>query len=266
VIRTAQRLTAAAARRYVIGFPVARGKGIVLRKIAPKLPVEDREFDAAVPGGGVIVLRWDEVVGRHVLRHGTFEQLEVEAARACLQPGDVAIDVGANVGLLAVPLALAVGPEGRVLAVEPLPENVERLEGNLRRNELGNVTVVTAAAGAEDGEVQLQVAADSAFSSVGTVTKYRVAGALRVPCRRLDSLWEELGRPRVALVKIDVEGAELSVLDGARELLQSSRPVLLVEADPGAAANALAARLGEAGYVRATPAGFGRENHLFRPG
>jgi FkbM family methyltransferase len=266
VIRSAQRLTAAVARRYVIGFPVARGKGVVLRKVAPKLPVEDREFEAAVPGGGVVVLRWDEVVGRHVLRHGTFEQPEVEAACACLQPGDVAVDVGANVGLLTVPLALAVGPAGRVLAVEPLPANVERLEDNVRRNQLGNVTVVSAAAGAKDGQVQLQVAADPAFSSVTVVTKYRVAGAMQVPCRRLDSLWKELGRPRIALLKIDVEGGELSVLDGARELLQSSRPVLLVEADPGAAADALAARLAEAGYVRATPAGFGRENHLFRPG
>lgn len=266
MIRAAQRLTAAAARWYVISFPLARGKGIVLRQVAPRLPVEDREFDAPVAGGGVVVLRWDEVVGRHVLRHGSFEQPEVKTARACLQPGDVAVDVGANVGLLTVPLALAVGPGGRVLAVEPLPENVERLERNVHRNGIGNVTVVSAAAGAEDGEVQLQVAADSAFSSVEPVTKYRVSGALRVPCRRLDSLWDELGRPRVALVKIDVEGAELSVLDGAQELLRTSRPVLLVEADPGVAADALAARLGEAGYVRATPPGFGRENHLFRPG
>jgi FkbM family methyltransferase len=266
VIHAAQRLTAAAARRYVVSFPIARGKGIVLRRIAPKLPVEDREFDAAVPGGGIVVLRWDEVVGRHVLRHGNFAQAEVETARACLQPGDVAVDVGANVGLFTVPLALAVGPGGRVLAVEPLPENVERLETNLHRNGLGNVTVVSAAAGSQDGAVQLQVAADSAFSSVAAVTKYRVVGALRVPCRRLDSLWDELGRPRVALVKIDVEGAELSVLDGAQEMLRSSRPTLLVEADPGAAADALAARLGEAGYVRVTPAGFGGENHLFRPG
>jgi FkbM family methyltransferase len=265
VIRTAQRLTAAAARRYVVDFPVARGKGVVLRRIAPKLPVEDREFDAAVPGGGIVVLRWDEVVGRHVLRHGSFEPAELEAARACLRPGDVAVDVGANVGLVAVPLALAVAPGGRILAIEPLPENVGRLEQNVRRNELENVTIVGAAAGADDGEIVLNVAADSAFSSVGTVTKYRAAGALRVPCRRLDSLWAELGRPHVALVKIDVEGAELDVLDGATELLRASRPVLLVEADPGLAAEALAAHLTDAGYVRATPPGFGRENHLFRP-
>lgn len=265
MIHSAQRLVSSTARWYVLRFPVARGKGVVLRKIAPRIPVADREFDAAVPGGGVVVLRWDEVVGRHVLRNGAFEQPEVETAQACVTTGDVAFDVGANVGLLAVPLALAVGPGGRVIAIEPLPANVARLERNLRRNGLDNVTVVGAAASDADGEIALHVAADPAFSSIEAVTKYRVAGMLTVPCRRLDSLWDELGRPRVALVKIDVEGAELSVIDGARELLRSSRPTLLVEADPGPAADALATRLEEAGYERATPAGFAAQNHLFRP-
>lgn len=264
MIRRARRLVAAAAREYVVAFPVARGKGVVLRRLAPHLPVEDREFETHVPGGGVVVLRWDEVVGRHVLRHGGFEQAEVEAARACVGTGDVVFDVGANVGLVTVPLALAVGPEGHVVAIEPLPENVERLAGNLRRNGLANVDVVAAVAGEEDGEAELHLAADPGFASLGTVTKVRAAGVLRVASRRLDTLWEELGRPPVALVKVDVEGAELSVLDGAGGLVRACRPALLVEADPGAASAALAARLGEIGYAEATPPGFGAENHLFR--
>jgi FkbM family methyltransferase len=265
VIGSAQRFVAAAARSYVMRFPVARGKGFVIRTIAPRLALEHREFDAVVPGGGIVALRWDEVVGRHVLRHGSFEEAEVETARACLATRDVAIDVGANVGLIAIPLALAVGPLGRVVAVEPLPENVERLERNIRRNNLDNVTVVAAAAGPDDGELELNVAADPAFASAGAVTKYRATGTLTVPCRRLDSLWRELGHPQVALVKIDVEGAELGVLDGAVELLHASRPVVLVEADIGEAADAVASHLESAGYVEATPAGFSAVNHLFRP-
>lgn len=66
-------------------------------------------------------------------------------------------------------------------------------------------------------------------------------------------------------MKIDVEGAELAVIYGAQELLRTSRPTLLIEADPEPAAAAVTARLEEAGYVLATPAGFSPVNRLFRP-
>jgi len=262
-MRRAQRLVAGAARAYVVRFPIARGKGFVVRTVAPRLPVEDREFEAAVPGGGTVVLRWDEVVGRHVLRHRGFELPEVTAARARISPGDVVLDVGANVGLVTIPLALAAGATGRVIAVEPLHENIERLERNVEANGLSNVTVVEAAAGVEDGEIELNVAGDPAFASIDTITKHRATGTRIVTCRGLDSLWAEFGRPRVALVKVDVEGAELLVLDGAAELLRTCRPVLLVEADPGDAAAAVAAHLAD--YAETTPAGFSPVNHLFEP-
>src|SRR5919204_279974 len=63
-----------------------------------------------------------------VLLTGSFERAEIDVARTHAIAGTTAIDVGANVGIFAVPLALAVGPQGRVIAVEPSPENVEQLE------------------------------------------------------------------------------------------------------------------------------------------
>ncbi|HTZ07009.1 MAG TPA: FkbM family methyltransferase [Gaiellaceae bacterium] len=254
-----RRLVAGVARAYVVRFPLARGKGFVVGSVAPRLPVEDREFEAAVPGG-TVVLRWDEASGRRVLREGAYELAEVEAARRVLAPGDTAIDVGANVGLFTIPLATAAG---HVVAVEPLAENVERLVANVSRNSLDNVTVVDASAGDTDGTIELTVAADPAFGSVGEVTKHHAAGTRAVRSIRIDSLWAELGCPPVAFLKIDVEGAELRVLDGASELLRTCRPVLLVEADPGDAAAAVAAHL--SGYTETTPAGFSPVNHLFEP-
>jgi FkbM family methyltransferase len=250
-------------RAYVLHFPVARGKGVALRHIVPRLAERDREFEFST-GGGTVVVGWDEIVGRHILREGSFEPAELAAALACVRPGDTAIDVGANIGLLTVPLALAVASAGLVVAIEPLPTNVRRLRANLARNGLDAVRIVEAAVGEADGRATLHTAGDPAFGSLREIVKHRTSGDLDVELRSLDSLWAELGRPAVALVKIDVEGAELEVLDGAGELLATARPVLLVEADPGAAADAVRAKLDVAGYAEVTPTGFSRENHLFR--
>jgi FkbM family methyltransferase len=241
-------------------FPLARGKGVVLRRLVRFLPIELREFEAQVPGGGRVTVRWDEVVGRKLLREGSFERVEIDTMVANLTAEGTAVDVGANVGLVTIPLALTAG---RVIAVEPLAQNVERLRENVRRNALTNVVVVEAAAGAGDGSSILHSAADPAFGSLREVVKYRASADIEVRLRSLDSLWRELDRPVVELVKIDVEGAELDVLEGGRVLLETCGPVVLVEASRGVAADAVHELLSGLGYVEATPAGFSDENHLF---
>lgn len=241
-------------------FPLASGKGVVLRHLVRLLPVELREFEVDVPGGGRVNVRWDEVLGRKLLREGSFERAEIAAMLEKVSPDGTVVDVGANVGLVTIPLALAAA---RVIAVEPLPQNIERLRDNVRRNALTNVVVIEAAAGAADGSAVLHSAADPAFGSLHEVVKYRASGDVEVRLRSLDSLWRELKQPAVELVKIDVEGAELAVLEGGRELLETCGPVLLVEADRGAAVDAVHELLAALGYDEATPTGFSAGNHLF---
>jgi len=240
-------------------FPLARGKGFVLRHVVRLLPVELREVEVEVPPGGRVRARWDEVIGRKLLRDGSFERAEIGAMLGTVTAQSTVIDVGANVGLVTIPLALATA---RVIAVEPLPQNIEQLRGNVRRNDLTNVVVVEAAAGAADGTAVLHSAADPAFGSLHEVVKYRAAGDLEVTLRSLDSLWEELGRPVVGLVKIDVEGAEVEVLEGGRELLSACGPAVLVEV--GASGSAVRELLAALGYAETTPPGLSTENHLYR--
>ena len=247
-------------RAYVMHFPLARGKGVVLRNLVRFLPIKLREFEASVPGGGRVTVRWDEVVGRKLLREGSFERAEVDVMLRSLSPEGTVVDVGANIGLVTIPLALAAA---HVIAVEPLPQNIDRLRENVRRNALSNVTVVEAAAGAADGTAVLHSAADPAFGSLHDLVKYRPSGNIEVRLRSLDSLWHELMRPAVELVKIDVEGAELEVLEGGRELLETCRPVLLVEIGRTDAVAAVHGLLSALGYDEVTPIGFSAENHLF---
>ena len=162
---------------------------------------------------------------------GGFERAETEFAIEQARPGTVAIDVGANVGMFTVPLALAVGPSGRVLTIEPSPENVERLERNLDLNSLENVVVEPIAVGDKAGRLVLQLASDPGFHSTAEVAEPRgIEENLTVRAETLDQVWLRAHAPAVSFIKIDTEGSEDAVLRGAEQILRACQPVLLVEA------------------------------------
>jgi FkbM family methyltransferase len=132
-----------------------------------------------------------------------------------------------------VPFARKVGPAGRVLAIEPAPRSAAALESTLAANALAQAEIVGCAIGDHDGVAQLAVpVVTSARTDTGTARiGPACAGhdALQVPLRSLDSLVVERDLPRLDLIKIDVEGHERRVLDGAAAILDRHRPVLVVE-------------------------------------
>jgi FkbM family methyltransferase len=168
--------------------------------------------------------------GRHALLHPPAVHPSV---LAFLSPGRVAVDIGANLGEWTVPLARRVGPSGRVLAIEPAPRAATALDKTLVANALAQAEVIRCAVGDHDGTVEFavpivtSVRVDTGTARIGPV----VAGheALKMALRSLDSLAPERCLDRIDLVKIDVEGHERQVLDGARASLARFRPVLVLE-------------------------------------
>jgi FkbM family methyltransferase len=217
------------------GEPEASGARLVRRWREKRLLARvERDW----PGGFTLHRTGDVVYvprpldrrGRHALLHPPRAH---PAALASLRPGNVAVDIGASLGEWTLPLARAVGPVGRVLAVEPLPHSAAALEATLAANSLRQVRVVGCAVGEQDGSAALAVpVVTSAHSDTGT-TRVGVAGAghetVNVSLRTLDSLAAEFGLDRVDLIKIDVEGHECRVLDGAASILERFRPTLVIE-------------------------------------
>jgi FkbM family methyltransferase len=142
-----------------------------------------------------------------------------ELLRAYLRPGDRVVDVGANVGVLAVASAVAVGEAGRVLAIEPHPRTASFLRGNVALNRLTNVDVEVCALGADPGSVRFT---DRTSDEQNHVSRQRSASTIEVSVRTLDSLF---AAPALDLLKIDVEGYELPVLLGAARTLARTRCV-----------------------------------------
>jgi len=159
--------------------------------------------------------------------------------RDFLRPGDLFVDVGANVGTYS--LLAAATPDLQVIAIEPSTIAYRRLVENIDINALGGrVSVLQAALGAEAGEALISVGHDAINHVLGLseTEEHEV-----VPMERLDDLVARSGRD-VTLVKVDVEGLEKQVLQGASQLLASTSPVLIVEANDPEALRDLLAPLG----------------------
>ena len=149
-----------------------------------------------------------------------------------LGPGDVFVDVGANVGFFSLLAARLVGPAGAVYAIEPVPANVRRVEANARRNRFDNVTTIAAAATERTGTTTLVLAVHPGGAAVASAgSPPDPAGTLDVRTVSIDDLVAtgQIRPPDV--IKIDVEGAELDVLVGCATTLRAHRPVVVCEVD-----------------------------------
>ena len=161
-------------------------------------------------------------------------------------PGWTVVDLGANLGVFATRAARLAGPEGRVVAVEPHPDNFRRLEANARRNALGTLSCVRAAAGDHEGEAELFVHERGINHSL-----VRGSGAsVSVRLRTVDALAADLRLSRVDLLKIDIEGAVPAALRGAAGVIARFKPLIVVEKDDGAEFEGVGAFLEAAGYAR----------------
>ncbi|HUP19309.1 MAG TPA: FkbM family methyltransferase [Gemmatimonadota bacterium] len=174
-----------------------------------------------VRGGPLKGLRWSPASGSRFVR-GDYESYNVPAFLEAVNRGEVVYDVGAHVGYFTAIASLRVGPAGRVVAFEPRPVNLGLLRRHVEANRLENVTVVDAGVGRESGEAHFE---EGTGSGTGKISR---TGRLTVRVVRLDDVVGQEGFPPPDFIKIDVEGGELDVLEGARHLLERGRPRLLV--------------------------------------
>jgi len=169
----------------------------------------------------------DLYVGRSLDLYGEFSEGEMEAFAQLVRPGDVAIDVGANIGTHTVALAQLVGTAGGVVAFEPHRILFQTLCANVTLNSLANVFCHNLAVGLEPGEARVRVYDPSLPQNAGATTVGNDPVGEAVSVVKLD----ELGLKKVRLIKVDVEGMELDVLRGGEELIATNAPTLYIEND-----------------------------------
>lgn len=184
---------------------------------------------------------WQEAVDRafyerRLARGYLSNEWEFGLLSRFVKPGDTAVDVGANLGGYTVRLSELVGAQGVVHAFEPIPRTFRLLKHNVER--LGtsrNVVLHQAAASDVSGRAEIHLPLEGKLPNYYTASlEGRGMGPVRVVSVRTTTLDNALAEcPRVAFLKVDAEGAEWHVLQGARALLRQSHPVILCEIGGG---------------------------------
>jgi FkbM family methyltransferase len=177
---------------------------------------------------------------------GTYEEGFCSRLAAAVKPGDVCHDIGAFRGYTAGVMALAGASEVR--AFEPAPLNQQAVRRVMALNLDLPIKLVEAAVGAEEGTIKITIHEDSSMNFVGEDTSGRPA--IDAKMLALDSFVEACETPSPQLLKIDVEGAESSVLRGASKTLRESVREIFVEFHHAEAEKECERLLVEAGFER----------------
>jgi FkbM family methyltransferase len=162
----------------------------------------------------------DESAIEYMLRLPRYEPLEWVAPTE----GQVFLDIGAYVGPYSIRAARAVGPTGRVIALEPDATNRRQLEKNLALNGITNCTVAPFAAWSRPGRVRWRPGSEPVWHRVD-----EAAGPGEIEATTVDEVVSRMALPCVDWIKIDIEGAELEALQGAAATIKRFHPLLFIE-------------------------------------
>ena len=166
--------------------------------------------------------RWIVGSATHGCWLGSYESEKQRRFASSIGQGATVMDVGANVGFYTLIASRQVGSQGRVVAIEPNERNLTFLRRHVAMNACAQVSIVAAAAGRMDGSTHFTQGTNPSMGHVS------VDGAELVSLRSLDSLKKELRLGRVEVMKIDVEGFELDVLEGAATILSEDKPTIFL--------------------------------------
>ena len=217
----------------------------------------DKFEEVLLPNG--IRLTISPILHSHLSSNGrlNYEEAVIRVLKRNLRPGDAFYDVGANVGVFAFLAASIVGAGGAVFAFEPEPNNVRCFKLSLQHASVRNIELHDCAVGSEDGAMTFD-RRGGAFSGRLVDGGDEPGGhrTFETPVRSIDSLIAG-GMPPPKLIKIDVEGGEGLVLEGARSALRQCKPAVLCEMHPDSedGVRRAFAALADAGYVCRTITG-----------
>ena len=274
----ARRVTAGVVRLMLVSPVLERIVLALLRTLRARQPAKaiwwrlPAQFGERTLGTGA-ELRWVGVPGTNAqllisvnsnfgslyFERSSYEPATTDFIHNTLRPGNVFVDIGANIGYFTVLAASVVGHSGRVIAFEPNPGPRGMLQQSVSKNRLGGHVRLFDCALADAGskDTKLYLSNDPWNSGISSMVPWQghldsgnlsENNVITVQTRTFDSIVEELCIDRVDMIKIDVEGAELRVLKGMRRLLEGIRPAnIICETAMGSEADGYLRSLGYSG-------------------
>jgi FkbM family methyltransferase len=206
----------------MINFSGIKSNSLVGELLRLPLRLLPRNLTVRILQGELRGKKWISGSSNHGCWLGSYEFDKQRLLVKAIKTGTVFLDIGANVGFYTLLASVLVGDEGQVFAFEPLPKNIDFLERHLKINDIQNVTVFRAAVSDRTGTASFQ---EGASNSEGHLSE---KGMITVELLSLDDLFFKGILPLPDYMKIDVEGAEFSVLKGAQHILTVGRPTIFL--------------------------------------
>jgi FkbM family methyltransferase len=205
-----------------------------LVEVLRPLIVQDRPIIAKTSDDLVFELDLNDMIQRQIY-FGLYDKADVSFLNRLVKPGDIVFDVGGNIGFYTLNLARKVGTAGKVHVFEPIPENIMAIERNVELNSLQSSVIINPiAVSSVERELQLYISSRSDNSGWASIvaSKFR-PDCLNVKAISLDAYVAQNDIEHVALIKMDIEGAELQALQGMSQLLGcEDAPMIYFEINP----------------------------------
>lgn len=187
-------------------------------------------------GDLIMYLDLSEHMQGQIFWHGSYSIEIIALLKRVLPRGGTVIDCGANVGEISLLAAKLVGPAGQVYSFEPIGPIADQLDRHGQENNFGNIEILRVGVARESGASPIYMAAErfvdgSHHDGLGTMfpTETRSALVGEIPLVSIDDFARSRNLQRLDLIKIDIEGGELSALQGAKHVLATLKPALIVE-------------------------------------
>lgn len=194
-----------------------------LKRIFEPIVKRSAEREIQMPWGKKMSVNADETIGKSIVHFGVYDLVLTEALWRLVEPGMKVADIGANIGYFSQMLSQRVGPMGQVFSFEPHPQIFESLKNNV--SECGNVKLHPMALSSEPGTMSLFIPKNF-DGNEGVATLEATSDAMETKQVRVEVLDEVLKNQKIDIIKIDVEGHELSVLKGGAHTLVQVQHVL----------------------------------------
>ena len=219
------------------------------RRVAPRFTEGELTLEETRHGWFLLNAK-DAGVDKTLLDLGEYAEAELAVLAATIDPTHHVIEAGANIGALAIPLAKLLRDDAQLFAVEPQIGVFTRLNAAIALNAADNIVPIWAALGEAQGQLEVPFTDERRHYSSGGVRVDRDSKGQPVPLTTIDHLRVDFcrGKP-IGLIKIDVEGAEAAVLEGAENTIQTDRPVIYVETRDRTAYRALRNLVDPLGYM-----------------
>jgi len=177
----------------------------------------------------------DPGISLELTRFGIHEPVTTKIVSEKLRNGMICVDAGGNIGYYATLESNKVGKNGKVIAIEPSPINLRYLKKNLELQNQSNYEVHNFACGKEDGEISFLVHDISNMCKVVKEGDKIPDGmqVIKIPVKKLDTFLNSIGIEKIDFLRMDIEGSELNLFEGAKNTIKNSKPMIQFEFHPG---------------------------------